>query len=56
MAIFGFASPLLGDLVYAAYAVLVTPFMYIGATLVYLDLRVRNEDYSLGLLASEVES
>lgn len=45
---------LAGDLLVTITGVLVTPLVYIGATLVYFDLRVRKENYTLDTLASEL--
>ena len=44
----------IGLIVPAVATVLVLPILLIGRTLVYLDLRVRKEGYTLGALASEV--
>ena len=46
-------SPVPGQLAFTAATVLVFPVMSIGRTLVYLDLRVRKENYNLGVLAAE---
>ncbi|MFH1140380.1 MAG: zinc-ribbon domain-containing protein [Chloroflexota bacterium] len=46
--------PLLGGLLASLGGVLVTPIAYIGATLVYFDLRVRKEGYTLDTLAAEL--
>ena len=45
---------LIGLIVPAVATVLVLPILLIGRTLVYLDLRVRKEGYTLDALASEV--
>lgn len=43
-----------GVIIIGAATVLVTPFLMIGGTVVYLDLRVRKESYTLDRLAAEV--
>ena len=43
-----------GIVLFGVAAVLATPFMIIGGTVVYLDLRVRKENYTLDRLAAEV--
>ena len=50
----GIKFRLLGDLVTTLGGVVVTPVAYIGATLVYFDLRVRKEGYTLETLATEL--
>jgi hypothetical protein len=47
------ANPVLGVLVSALIATLAMPWMFIGATLVYFDLRLRKEDFTLETLARE---
>ena len=48
------ANPVLGVLVSAFIATLAMPWMFIGATLVYFDLRLRKEDFTLETLAREM--
>lgn len=48
------ANPVLGGLVSAFIATLAMPWMFIGATLVYFDLRLRKEDFTLETLAREI--
>ncbi len=50
----GLKYRLLGDLVATLGGVVVTPLGYIAATLVYFDLRVRKEGYTLETLATEL--
>ncbi|MSQ22160.1 MAG: zinc ribbon domain-containing protein [Dehalococcoidia bacterium] len=50
----GLKYRLWGDLLATVGGVLVTPMAYIGATLVYFDLRVRKEGYTLDTLATEL--
>ena len=52
--ILGSISPVLADVATAAVQVLILPISYIGATLVYFDLRVRKEGYTLDMMALEV--
>ena len=52
-AIMAIVSPILGEFVLLAATALITPIFFIGRTLVYLDLRVRKEGYTLGGLVSE---
>ena len=47
-------SETLGDLWAVVVGILVTPLVYVGATLVYFDLRVRKEGYNVETLASEI--
>ncbi len=47
-------SQLAGNLLSALGGVFVLPVWFIGGTLVYFDLRVRKEDFTLGTLASDV--
>ena len=53
-AIIGFSSPVAGSIVFTAVSVLVAPIYFIGRTLVYLDLRVRKEGYTLEALVRDV--
>ena len=46
-------SPVTGAVLLLIIGTVTTPITYIGATLVYVDLRVRKEGYSEGLMASE---
>ena len=48
------ADPLLGILVSAVISTAAMPWMFIGATLVYFDLRLRKEGFTLETLASEI--
>lgn len=50
----GLKHRLLGDLLITLGTVFVTPIGYIAATLVYFDLRIRKEEYTLEALASEL--
>ncbi|MDO8750743.1 MAG: zinc ribbon domain-containing protein [Dehalococcoidia bacterium] len=50
----GLKHRLWGDLLATLGGVVVTPMAYIGATLVYFDLRVRKEGYTLETLATEL--
>ena len=47
-------NPTFGILLTTIAGVFVVPFGYVGATLVYFDLRVRKEDYDMETLASEI--
>ena len=47
-------SPAAGAILLTIGAILIMPLGFIGATVVYLDLRVRKEEYSLEMLAREV--
>ena len=44
----------LGDILLFVASLLITPLGYVGATLVYFDLRVRKEGYNVETLASEI--
>ena len=46
-------SPILSSLVVTGVSALITPFLWIGRTLVYFDLRARKERYSIDDLVSE---
>ena len=48
-------SPLVGSIYSTAVQALLLPIIYIGAALVYFDLRVRKEGYTLEAMASEME-
>jgi len=50
----GGSYPMLGILVSALIATVAMPWMFIGATLVYFDLRLRKEDFTLETLAGEI--
>ena len=50
----GGANAVLGVLVTSFAATLALPWMFIGATLVYFDLRLRKEDFTLETLAREI--
>jgi hypothetical protein len=52
--ILGVFSDTLGSLVFTLTNVLVFPLFSISATLVYIDLRVRKEGYSLEIMAAEL--
>ena len=47
-------SPIVGAVLISLAGAVVTPLTYIGATVVYVDLRVRKEGYTLEAMASEV--
>lgn len=47
-------SPILSSVFLAAVSALITPFLWIGRTLVYYDLRVRKEQYTVDDLASDM--
>ena len=47
-------NPIAGAILFVISGTVLAPIAYIGATLVYFDLRVRREGYSLGEMASEV--
>ena len=46
-------SPILSSIVVVGLSALITPFLWIGRTLVYFDLRIRKEQYSMDDLAAE---
>ena len=50
--IFNIFSPVAGAVVLIVLEIVITPIGYIGATLVYFDLRVRKERFTVGTLAS----
>ena len=50
----GGANPMLGVMVSALIATVAMPWMFIGATLVYFDLRLRKEGFTLETLAREI--
>ena len=45
-----------GSILLSIFGSAVTPIGFIGSALVYFDLRVRNETYTLGTMASEVDA
>ena len=45
-----------GTILLTVLGSVVTPILIIGSALVYLDLRIRNEAYTLGTMASEVDA
>ena len=47
-------SPIVGNILFNIASSIVLPLGYIGATLVYFDLRIREEGYTLEMMASEV--
>ena len=47
-------SPILSTLFVVAVSALITPLLWIGRTLVYYDLRVRKEQYTMDDLASDM--
>ena len=47
-------SPVLSNAFLVAVSALITPFAWIGRTLVYYDLRVRKEQYTVDDLASDM--
>ncbi len=53
-AILSLINPALGSILFDVFGVVVPPIAYIGATHVYIDLRVRKEGYNLERMASEV--
>ena len=52
--IVGLVSAVLSSVVLGVAVALVTPVLYIGSTLLYLDLRVRREDYGLQSLVDDL--
>ena len=52
--IVGFINAVLSNIVLGVAIALVTPVMYIGSTLLYIDLRVRKEGYGLQGLADDL--
>ena len=52
--IVGFINDVLSNVVLGVAVALVTPVMYIGSTLLYIDLRVRKEGYGLQGLADDL--
>ena len=52
--VFEAASPVLAALVYAVFITALLPIMWVGETLVYYDLRVRKDGYSIENLAQEM--
>ena len=52
--ILGLANDTAGNVLTTVGGILATPIGYIGATLVYFDLRVRKEGYTLEALSSEL--
>ena len=49
-------NSIVGNILFTVLGSIVTPILLIGSALVYLDLRIRNEAYTLGTMASEVEA
>ena len=49
-------SPIAGAILLSIFGTAVTPIAFIGSAMVYLDLRIRNEAYTLGTMASEVDA
>ena len=47
-------NEVVGSILFSIALVLITPFLSIGGTVLYLDLRVRKENYTLDRLAAEV--
>jgi hypothetical protein len=47
-------SPVVGNLAYIAVLTALAPIMWIGATLVYYDLRIRKDNYTIENLAQEM--
>ena len=47
-------SPILSSAFLVAVSALITPFLWIGRTLVYYDLRVRKEQYTIDQLAADL--
>ena len=52
--IVGFINDVLSNVVLGVAIALVTPVIYIGSTLLYIDLRVRREGYGLQALADDL--
>ena len=52
--IVGFINAVLSNVVLGVAVALVTPVLYIGSTLLYIDLRVRREDYDLQSLVDDL--
>ena len=52
--IVGFINAVLSNVVLGVAVALVTPVVYIGSTLLYIDLRVRREGYGLQGLADDL--
>ena len=52
--IVGFINAVLSNVVLGVAVALVTPVVYIGSTLLYIDLRVRKEGYGLQALADDL--
>ncbi len=48
-------SPIAASALAALAGGAITPILYIGSTLVYMDLRIRREGYTLEVMASEME-
>jgi hypothetical protein len=53
-AILDSVSPVVGNLAYIAVLTALAPIMWIGATLVYYDLRIRKDNYTIENLAQEM--
>ena len=53
-AVLSFVSSILSTVFFAAVSALITPFLWIGRTLVYYDLRVRKEQYTIDQLAADL--
>ena len=53
IALFSFIAPSVGEAVSTIWSTLLTPILYIGATLLYFDLRVRKEQFNLETMAAE---
>ncbi len=49
-------NPIAGSVLLSVFGSAVTPMGFIGAALVYFDLRIRNEGYTLGTMASEMDA
>ena len=52
--IVGLVNAVLANVVFGVAVALVTPVLYIGSTLLYIDLRVRREDYDLQGLVDDL--
>ena len=52
----GFLNPVLKLVLMAGVGAMLTPLIFIGRTLLYIDLRTRREGYSLDILASELDT
>ena len=49
-------NPIAGSILFSVFGSAVTPLGFIGSALVYFDLRIRREAYTLGTMASEMDA